>query len=269
MVIDETSSGVTRVSRWVFNCYVVAGTDGGRPLLVDVGLPSQVAQLTARLDPGAPPVVAATHLHSDHVGGVPALCRARHVDFVVGSKVRHYADGERPRTPGPREVARIGPVLRDQPIDAGAYLDLLRARPSVGYGVGRFALPTPVSTWLDDGDEVPGAPGWFAVRAPGHTDDSIALHHRERRILASGDAVLSVGGRAWFNPELVDRSAGGLAVVRETVERLRALRVSVLLPGHGRPVVADDVWRDALGFDERPPRRRRGFRCPGLRSRSG
>lgn len=145
-------------------------------------------------------------------------------------------------------------MLRDQPFDGGAYPDIIRNR-RYGYGSGAFELPTDTTTWLDDGDEVPGVPGWHVVRAPGHTDDSIALHHPERQILASGDAVLSVGGRAWFNPELTDRT-----VVADTVERLRALRVSVLLPGHGRPVVADDVWRGALLWTERPDRRLRYHR---------
>lgn len=260
LIVDEPTQGVHRVSRWIFNSYVIAGTDGGRPLVIDVGLTSQVPTLnrligvqaatgsgsgTARI---RTPLVCATHLHTDHVGGVPTLCRTRHIEFGAPAKGRDYAAGERPRGPGPREVARIAPVLRDQPFDRGAYPDLVRNR-RYGFGSGAFHLPTDVTEWLDDGDELTGAPGWHVVRAPGHTDDSIAFHHPERQILASGDAVLSVGGRAWFTPELTDRS-----VVADTVDRLRSLRVRVLLPGHGRPVVAVDVWRDALDWTERPDR---------------
>jgi len=248
IVTDEPVSGVHRASRWIFNSYVIDAADGGRPLVIDVGLSSQVPTLNRLIGTNGTPVVCATHLHTDHVAGVPELCRTRHVEFAAPAKGRDYATGERPRTPGPREVARIMAVLRDQPFDRGAYPDVIRNR-RYGYGSGGFRLPTEVMTWLGDGAEVPGAPGWHVVRAPGHTDDSIALHHPERHVLASGDAVLSVGGRAWFNPELVDRS-----VVADTVDRLRALRVRVLLPGHGRPVVAQDVWRDALDWTERPTR---------------
>lgn len=254
IVTDQPVAGVSRVSRWIFNAYVIDATDGGRPLVIDVGLSSQVPTLNQLIGADRAPLICATHLHTDHVSGVPEMCRTRHVEFAASAKGRDYAAGEHPRTPGPREVARILPVLRDQPFDGGAYPDIIRNR-RYGYGSGAFELPTDTTTWLDDGDEVPGVPGWHVVRAPGHTDDSIALHHPERQILASGDAVLSVGGRAWFNPELTDRT-----VVADTVERLRALRVSVLLPGHGRPVVADDVWRDALLWTERPDRRLRYHR---------
>ena len=47
-------------------------------------------------------------------------------------------------------------------------------------------------------------------------------------------------GDAWFNPEYVDR-----ALVEATEERLRSLKVRHLLPGHGEPIEAADVWRSA------------------------
>ena len=68
-------------------------------------------------------------------------------------------------------------------------------------------------------------------------------------MLLSGDAVLAVGGRAWFTPELVDP-----ALAAATEERLRPLPVAHLLPGHGRPVVGDRVMDHALGAGERPVR---------------
>jgi glyoxylase-like metal-dependent hydrolase (beta-lactamase superfamily II) len=90
------------------------------------------------------------------------------------------------------------------------------------------------------------------LHTPGHTDDSTSLWNPRTGVLLSGDAVLSVGGRAWFTPELVDRA---LATASE--ERLRPLPVRYLLPGHGRPVVGGRVMDHALGPAERPPRARR------------
>ncbi|MBK7323819.1 MAG: hypothetical protein IPI82_15610 [Candidatus Microthrix sp.] len=68
------------------------------------------------------------------------------------------------------------------------------------------------------------------IATPGHTDDSISLYHADSATLMSGDEVLTHDGRAWFNPEWVDRRAHSA-----TEERLRALDVRYLLPGHGRP----------------------------------
>ena len=107
----------------------------------------------------------------------------------------------------------------------------------------------PIAGFLADGDPVPGAPGWHVVAADGHSDCSIAYHHPESATLLSGDAVVTLDGRAWFNPEWVDEEA-----CRRTEERLRALAVDHLLPGHGRPVHGD-VWSRAIPFGRPPPGR--------------
>ena len=94
-----------------------------------------------------------------------------------------------------------------------------------------------------------------AWHTPGHTDDSISLYHADSATLMSGDEVLTHDGRAWFNPEWVDRRAHSA-----TEERLRALDVRYLLPGHGRPVEGD-VWGRARSAGECPPGRGILTRC--------
>ena len=229
--------------------------------MVDVGLPSHARAVSgwltqergpswARDDIG--PTITATHLHADHVAGLPALASGGAGGAVLlPERGRAYAGGEVPRTPGPRAVAKILPVMRSQPFSIGALAEAARG-PRVGYGVGAFALPVDEPTWVADGDRLEGAPDWVAIVAPGHTDDSTVYYHEASRTLASGDAVLTVGGRAWFNPEYVDGPASAA-----TEDRLRSLRVDVLLPGHGRPLVGTDLLASALGHDDRAPRRRR------------
>lgn len=249
-------------SRWIYNCYVIPDGGAGTPLVIDVGVPSHghaVAGWLAHsgLDLAGGPesgsvTIAATHLHADHVAGLPAATAAcgGPTEVLLPERGRAYAAGEVPRTPGPRAVARILPVMRSQPFSFGALAESARG-PRVGYGIGAFALPVEAPTWVADGDRLAGAPEWVAVVAPGHTDDSTAYYHEDTRTLASGDAVLTVGGRAWFNPEYVDGAASA-----ETEDRLRSLRVDVLLPGHGVPLVGRDLLAHALGHDDRPPSRR-------------
>lgn len=249
VVTELPEVGITVLSRWVFNCYVVHDGGDGRPLVVDPGLPSTTRAALELLGPRGRDgiVVAATHGHADHVGGLPLLGTGAEVSLPV--RIRSYLDGERPRSPGLREVAKIRPVLGDQPRSLGSLVEVARSGRHVGYDGSGARFPDRPAHWLTDGETLAGASDWQVLHTPGHTDDSTSLWNVRAGVLLSGDAVLSVGGRAWFTPELVDPS-----LATRTEERLRPLPVTYLLPGHGRPVVGGRVMAHALGPGERPRR---------------
>lgn len=245
--------GVTMISRWVFNCYVIHDGGDGRPFVVDLGLPSQVPLVRAALrhhdadlaDLGA---AVATHGHVDHVGGLPRLQQESATAVLLPRTIRDLVDGTVPlRSPGPKQIAQILPVLADQPTDLAALRELQPLQGEIGYDGRAAHFAFEPAAWLGDGDRLPGLADWEVIHAPGHTDDATCLYHAPTRTLLSGDTVLSVGEQAWFNPEYVDarRSAA-------TETRLRDLPVEHLLPGHGRPVAGSDVMGEALSFAERP-----------------
>ncbi|MCB0970892.1 MAG: MBL fold metallo-hydrolase, partial [Acidimicrobiales bacterium] len=223
-------------------------------VVVDLGLPSHIDDVAralaahggAALDDLAAAV--ATHGHIDHVGGLPPLHRAHGTATYLPAAMAEMRDGTLPRRPpGLRAVAQILPVLASQPRDLGAVREATSAGREIGWDHQGVRIPHEPAGWLRDGEALPGLPGWQVLAAPGHSDDSTCLYHPATRTLLSGDAVLSVEGRAWFTPELVD---GRAAVATE--HRLRGLDVEHLLPGHGRIVTGPRVMDEALSFAERP-----------------
>lgn len=235
-------------SRWVFNCYVFPTASDGAPLVIDCGLPSHAHQILRQFSPERATVVA-THTHTDHVGGIPELSAIAPA-VALPARAEAFARGEAPGGPRLATVASIAPVLRSQAFELSAVVEAGRAT-AVGFGLrGPYASPSPSPVYLADGP-FDLADGWEAIATPGHTDDSTCLYHAGSRTLCSGDAVLTVDNRAWFNPERWDDAATGA-----TEDRLRGLRVDRLLPGHGRPVFGTDLLATALSATERPTRRR-------------
>jgi glyoxylase-like metal-dependent hydrolase (beta-lactamase superfamily II) len=246
--------GVTRVSRWVFNCYLIHDGGGGRPVIVDAGLPCLADDLSPvfadlAIDPAAAAAIVATHGHSDHVGGASALSSRLKVPVYLSAVTLTYLEGVVPRTPTLAKAAAIWPTVLDQPFDRRGAAGLVLGARVAGYGFKPKMVWTgqsPVGA-LRVGETLPRAPEWRVVAAAGHTDDSLAFWHESSRTLLSGDAILSVRGRAWMTPETVDADLG-----KETASRLRDLPVAHLLPGHGRPVHGDRLTALALGPAEGP-----------------
>ena len=116
-----------------------------------------------------------------------------------------------------------------------------------GFGLAGFRFDPPIHGYLRDRERLAGAPDWEVLATPGHTDCSTCLWNAKTRTLLTGDTVLSIHGRAWFNPEYVDAEASA-----RTEAMLRRLPVEHLLPGHGHPVSGPRVMAEALSHRERP-----------------
>ncbi|MFB3917544.1 MAG: MBL fold metallo-hydrolase [Terriglobales bacterium] len=89
-------------------------------------------------------------------------------------------------------------------------------------------------TLLKNGDAVElGGSVWNVVHTPGHTVDSICLHHPASKTAFTGDTVL---------PQVMaaaDKSAGGrLDYYLFSLRTLRQCDIDNVLPGHGVPVAA-------------------------------
>ena len=103
-------------------------------------------------------------------------------------------------------------------------------------GGARYPAIADLTTFAD-GEvlDVPGKPR--VIHAPGHTPGSSALHLDERRVLFSGDVLVTLDtltGRT--GPHVFTRPfAHDYAQAVASVDRLEGIDVDVMLPGHGEP----------------------------------
>jgi glyoxylase-like metal-dependent hydrolase (beta-lactamase superfamily II) len=81
---------------------------------------------------------------------------------------------------------------------------------------------------LKDGDTISGL---TVIHTPGHTPGSICLYSAADRILISGDTVFTDGCFGRY-----DFLGGSRVDLSKSLERLSALDVEGLFPGHGLPV---------------------------------
>ena len=91
--------------------------------------------------------------------------------------------------------------------------------------------PCTVDKRLKDGDEIRvGNAKLRVLHTPGHTKGHICLYEPERGLLFTGDHVISAG-LSWILP-----TRGDVKEYVQSLKRLLKLRISLILPGHGRPL---------------------------------
>jgi glyoxylase-like metal-dependent hydrolase (beta-lactamase superfamily II) len=117
-----------------------------------------------------------------------------------------------------------------------------RAAPIVAHASTRDLLvgAVVVDEVIADGDVLRcGGVDLHTLHTPGHAPGHVVLHDRASGAVVAGDMVAGVG------TILIDPFEGDLGHYLDSLERMRGLSASQLLPAHGDPIVHADAM---LGF---------------------
>jgi glyoxylase-like metal-dependent hydrolase (beta-lactamase superfamily II) len=232
--LTHVGPGVHRLSSVSTNWYVVE--DGGRLTVLDAGFPRDWREFVSALarlghSPADIDAVLITHHHRDHAGNAERLRSS-------GARVfSHSADA--PFLRGEEHLSDRGIVRY---IWRPWYASFI-----VG-AVSKGIVRTPPVARLDELNDrevvdVPGSPR--VLHVPGHTAGSCALFLKERSLLFTGDALVTLdvarGPRGRQGPQVArgphtadaDLAVRSLDVLTETNAR-------TVLPGHGEP------WTDGI-----------------------
>lgn len=210
------------------NSYIIVSEN--RSLMIDTGInhpecldavTGALAQLNVDL---AVTDFLITHLHVDHFGLLSELMTDTSRIFTGAEDIRQMqqflVDGYEP-------MIRAG--IRNG-------LDEKKIRSSVSReSVYRFELD-----WLDkvvrleDGDRIDlGGYSFQVIETPGHSPGHICLYEFVKKILVSGDHILSgisPGIQCW------EEGKNPLGMYLESLDRIRSLEVESVLPGHLEPI---------------------------------
>ena len=168
--------------------------------LIDAGRNAEaiLENIKRLIDPKKIEFIILTHCHHDHTAGIPALKEATGAKVLIGEgEVCDLGD----------DVATGSYLYQEDPAEFG------------------------VDGTLEEGDVINlGEWSLSVLGTPGHSPGSISLYEPKARVLFSGDTLLPHGniGRTRRSGEMVKE------LVR-SVERLAALDVQVLYPGHMEP----------------------------------
>lgn len=183
-----------------FDCNHYLVTSGDEALLVDAGTgmaaDATVERARGHAGEAAIDVVYLTHWHHDHTGGGPDVAEALDAEIRMPESEAHAVrEGRADLTMGDR----FGAEQRAHPVTGVEPGDVLE--------VGEVSLEV--------------------LHTPGHTAGHTSLWHARSGTLLAGDAVFGHGsfGR-------VDLPTGDPGEMLDTLERLAALDVENLYPGH-------------------------------------
>jgi hydroxyacylglutathione hydrolase len=185
------------------------------PVLIDAGRNAEaiLGNVEKLIDPKKIEFIILTHCHHDHTAGVPSLKEATGAKVLIGEG----------------EVCDIG-----DDVATGSYL---YQEDPAEFGVDGT---------LEEGDVINLGEWSLAVlKTPGHSPGSISLYEPRAKALFSGDTLLPHG-----NIGRTRRSGEAVKDLVKSVERLAALDVLVLYPGHMEPTdenVAEQM-RTSLEF---------------------
>ncbi|MBJ7328319.1 MAG: MBL fold metallo-hydrolase [Solirubrobacteraceae bacterium] len=216
--MDEVADGVVRIVAPLqfgdppeVNCYLVRTAEG--PLLVDAAMVGSEEAIDAAVAAGGEPVarVLITHSHPDHWG-----LAVRYADRVL---VHPDAHAQMRNMVHPDAVERTLPP--------GWKVERAVARLVTGYG--SLLAGVPEMDPIADGDRVGE---WDVIGTSGHGTGHVALYRARDGVLIAGDQLLEhVVPGLQVTVEMPD----SLEECLRSLDRVEALDVRLVLPGHGAP----------------------------------
>lgn len=179
-------------------------------------------------------LVAITHGHPDHVGGLDKIVEASSARVAAHRDDAGVIDG-------------TGPMV--SPYRSGFLANVTRPFITPFYGA-----PVVVDYLVEDGDTLPAVPEMRVVHVPGHTAGSMCIYLPSRKLIMVGDAMQNRFNRLTGPAAAVTKD---LPQAMESLKKLLLLDIDVICFGHHAPITHDASEALRQAFDGRAASSRR------------
>ncbi len=216
------------------NSYLVQGEDG--PILIDTGWNTEEAfqSLTGQLNEIGVALqdirqIVITHVHPDHYGLVDRLREFSSAEIRLHPLEKEIITFRYLHTE--EYLRRMQQWLRTNGVPA----DLVSAAWGMPLDTTKLVPALPAISLLQEGDTI--STGKFDLRVvwtPGHSPGHICLYESKQKILFSGDHVIpGITPNISLSPS---SGANPLGDFFSSLDKVKALDVSLVLPGHAEPL---------------------------------
>lgn len=227
VAMDAIAPGLMGLRIAFVNVFAVSHSAGWT--LVDAGLPAtggMIRRWAERHFSGPPNAIVLTHGHFDHVSAAPGLLESWGVPVYAHPLEFPYLTGER-EFPAPNAGAGGGLMSLLSPLYPKGPVNLSGSLQALALGSN------------------PVLPGWEIIHSPGHTPGHCSLYRESDRTLLVGDAFCTTKPESFFEAALAQQPelhgppsyfTSDWSAAQDSVEKLSAMDVAVVAPGHGKPL---------------------------------
>ncbi len=177
--------------------------------------------------------IVLTHHHLDHMGMLNRILQVNPVPVYGHPNARTWLRQE------PEFVQWQDEFFRSFFREMGVPDELANEHQTYHKRMEQYAGKADLTHSVQEGDTIPGMPGWTVVDTRGHAQSHIALFRERDGLLVAGDHIIGhISSNALIEPPLEPGAerAKPLLLYRENLRKCAALPVTRVLSGHGDEV---------------------------------